>query len=314
MKSIRLAIICAILTFIYQSSSAQFLERCTTFDTLKRDISIGSKSLWLEGQSKTTLFDTTYTGLNSIHIKIDSGTASVDTSEFIYYFHNPGQGGLPRYLGLYDALQIKFNHRYRGDSNNFGELHISNSQMKKWQYVFSSDFNEEPQFSHNFRDQHVFVNRGDTVFDSLSVNSDSEGWVQSQFGENLYRVMHEFGPWRSDADTVALRFRWISQNPKKDMGWQIDDLCVSLDFPVGLEDLNDAMPTIYPNPSDDQLFISLANEEDATVQITSVAGQLVHESSFKGSYQISMRKFSGGVYVVTIFSESGKYSERLLVR
>lgn len=77
---------------------------------------------------------------------------------------------------------------------------------------------------------------------------------------------------------------------------------------AGINDLNTIHATIYPNPANDQLFIS----SDVTVtdfSISNLAGQVV--STGEGSI-VDLSELEAGIYVVTISSDQGTATRRFV--
>jgi hypothetical protein len=76
---------------------------------------------------------------------------------------------------------------------------------------------------------------------------------------------------------------------------------------------------VYPNPVSGELFIQPKSniEEVYTLEMYSVKGELVKTECLQlGSnlQQISMSSLQNGIYILRLISDSGKYSEEVIVR
>lgn len=58
--------------------------------------------------------------------------------------------------------------------------------------------------------------------------------------------------------------------------------------------------SIYPNPVDDLLSISSSNNETFTLEILSLTGIIMHQSTFKNGIQINVADFKKGIYFIKI--------------
>lgn len=78
-----------------------------------------------------------------------------------------------------------------------------------------------------------------------------------------------------------------------------------------IEDVDRGDFTIYPNPASGEISVTLNSDEEATIEIISVLGQVVYASEVKSGNKLSIN-LPEGSYVVCIKS-SGKVSQQKLV-
>jgi hypothetical protein len=71
--------------------------------------------------------------------------------------------------------------------------------------------------------------------------------------------------------------------------------------------------TMYPNPSDDVVSISINNSKSGTVKIVDLVGNVVYNEEIYSPSKINVSEFKNGIYFVTIESEGIKLSSRKLV-
>lgn len=94
--------------------------------------------------------------------------------------------------------------------------------------------------------------------------------------------------------------------------WQINDTLVSL------QELEGAIAnklSIYPNPSSDNVFISIENETIEMVQLYDISGKLVKEMLQPKQVQvINVNELSPNIYILRIQSESGVKTSKIIVQ
>lgn len=91
-------------------------------------------------------------------------------------------------------------------------------------------------------------------------------------------------------------------------------ICCGYDGPDDVTDVvNDATFTINPNPASGEFTIQLAKEEQATVKVVNMAGQLVVDQNIVGSATID-QNMTPGVYTVIVESSRGVRTQKLMVK
>ncbi|MFO0357372.1 MAG: DUF4465 domain-containing protein [Sphingobacteriaceae bacterium] len=93
----------------------------------------------------------------------------------------------------------------------------------------------------------------------------------------------------------------------------LDNFTTSPSF-VGLNELNGAQnASIYPNPSNDKLFIQLNTKESSTIQLFDSKGKLVIEQLYEGSNTpIDLSNLTAGIYNVKINTSNGISTKKLI--
>jgi hypothetical protein len=72
---------------------------------------------------------------------------------------------------------------------------------------------------------------------------------------------------------------------------------------------------IYPNPSNNDITISMNNSKFNNIIISSIDGKVVFENNvdFTSEYHLDINDFSNGIYIINVTDESGKqFSEKLI--
>lgn len=82
----------------------------------------------------------------------------------------------------------------------------------------------------------------------------------------------------------------------------------------GIENLssNETLPLIYPNPSSDEIQVTLPNHDAFQLEITDAMGRVMIRASNESRLDVS--KLRAGCYYITIQQEHRRYREKLLKR
>ncbi len=73
--------------------------------------------------------------------------------------------------------------------------------------------------------------------------------------------------------------------------------------------------SIYPNPANDLINISLANEMDATIEISDLSGKVVSSAKANGlNTTIATSNLSNGMYVVSVKTATAIGSQKIVIR
>lgn len=274
---------------------------CNDFEDTSSTVFIDSNSIWQKGQPSTSVFNDSYQGMSSMVTNLDSNYLNNDTSDFYLYF-----SPVPNYLGFYQPVQIEFYHRFELSIFDRGEIHMSMDGGQVWHDVLSSDLNAN--LSEYYKNEHVYLSSGDTVFDSLSISGDSTGWIHSKFAKEIQQIIDTSSNFN---DSIILRFRLVSDSVQTDEGWQIDSLCVSVGYITGIEEKSEQSFALYPNPSDGQFTIDLNDTVQSNVFIRNVHGQLIFNQRALSKLELNL---SAGLYFVTVENSSNRATEKLIVR
>jgi hypothetical protein len=86
---------------------------------------------------------------------------------------------------------------------------------------------------------------------------------------------------------------------------------------VGINSVTSGEITLYPNPADDFITLTLNNEHPEKVIITDVFGRMVKIQSFEGEYKqckVSISDLQSGLYAITVYSDKQVYSLKFIRR
>ncbi len=81
---------------------------------------------------------------------------------------------------------------------------------------------------------------------------------------------------------------------------------------TGLEESNNAIISVYPNPVTDMLYVTLPNNDEAMITITDLTGRLIHSQKFSSKLQIDASKWNQGIYIWNITASSTNSSGKIL--
>lgn len=291
------------------SYSQGALTICNSFDTTTTYLSVDTLGIWEIGQPNKTVFDSSYSGANSIVTDLDSLYPSNDTSKFYAVFKDEW-GGVPNYLGLYSPLEIEFNHRFITDSiTDYGSIEMSLDDGNTWYDILSSEHNATWGPNWPYANEHFFEGTGDTLFDSLAVFGNSNGWVHSKFSKDIEQII-----WNDNIypDSIIVRFSFITDSIGGNEGWQIDNLCMSMDFISGIAE-NQIIEelSIYPNPNNGDFSIP-ENSDEGELRIYNLLGKQVYsETITENSVSTNLPQ---GIYVVAIKRADTLYTTRMVIK
>ena len=95
----------------------------------------------------------------------------------------------------------------------------------------------------------------------------------------------------------------------------IDSTCFTAFIATGIRSNGNAYPfSIYPNPSDNILNISLESENEVLIHLFNSVGQIVFNQSSQGPIAINVSDYAPGIYFVQISGEEGRATKKLIIR
>ena len=128
-------------------------------------------------------------------------------------------------------------------------------------------------------------------------------------------------------DTLMIRFFNVcgvdSEGNSVDIGVITDTLIImGLEFdPNVVSDTQDleALGTtisIYPNPADNDLFVSISNPIEGAVRIIDMQGQRIHQQPINNQEQIRLDVgyLTSGLYILQVVDDSGKMATKKFVK
>ena len=285
------------------------LTICNSFDTNTVYINIDTSGIWEIGQTNTTVFDSSYTGVNSIVTDLDSLYPINATSTFNAVFKDHW-GGVPNYLGIYSPLEIEFNHRFITDSiTDYGSIEMSLDNGVTWYDILSSEHNATWGLNGPYANEHFFEGTGITIYDSLAVFGNSNGWVHSKFSKNIEQII-----WNDNInpDSIIVRFSFITDSVGGNEGWQIDNLCMSIDLIDGIsENQKIEELSIYPNPNNGEFSIT-ENSATGKLFIYNQLGKEVYSETT--TKNIISTNLPCGIYVVVLKISDIMFSTRMVIK
>jgi len=98
----------------------------------------------------------------------------------------------------------------------------------------------------------------------------------------------------------------VNQVETLDMFW------VPIDFGVGLEE-EEVSFSLYPNPSNGNFRIELAQEGVAEVEILDMAGRTVYQGALENAQDLSLDDLNNGVYTVVVEQNNTRSIQRMIV-
>jgi len=96
----------------------------------------------------------------------------------------------------------------------------------------------------------------------------------------------------------------------------LDAWVVKLADPVGITEISSASFFIAPNPCDDELMLGFDHaQNDAYITMTDISGREILRERVTGSrHVLDLSQYTGGIYVLTLSTQVGTHSKRLVVQ
>ena len=297
--------ICCLLVFLSLSLRMKAqnpnVTICNTFESDISRITIEPGSHWEIGTPSKSIFNGSYSAPNSIVTDLDSPYSSNDSSAFVFRFP------APQYLGFFLPISIEFTHRFMMDSiNDFGEVEMSFDEGLSWVNLLSDSLNTSDNINDLKGNFHVYEATNDTIFDSLAVTGSSLGWVHSNFYKSI----------AVNPDSVILvKFTFNSDSIGENEGWQIDDLCVSMDYLSSVPELkNSEKVKVSPNPNDGTFTIDESKFKEGQASIYDLTGKLVYREEFNHlQNKIISTDLISGIYILRLIGKRKSYEAKFVV-
>jgi len=277
-KNYKFAFLFVVLTsFFYSNSSfcqTGSLIICNDFESETTNLTIES-GIWEIGQPNKTVFNDSYNSPNSIVTDLVNPYGENETSVF-YLVYKGEYGGLPNYLGMYLPFELSFYHRFLTNSeSDFGSIDMSLDNGDTWYDVLSDDYNVS--WNDSYLNEHYFESTGETLYDSLDVFGNSEGWVHSSISKDIGQII-----WDNDfpePDSLILKFSFNTDIGTGNDGWQIDNICMSMDI---IDKINHHLIVnnldTYPNPAKNFVVFKLPdNTSTIRLKVYDINGKLIKE-------------------------------------
>ncbi len=81
---------------------------------------------------------------------------------------------------------------------------------------------------------------------------------------------------------------------------------------VGVEDVTVVAATIYPNPASDAITVTLNNNDNATLEIVDMLGNVVKTANMNAFINLTISDLNAGVYIVKLTVENQEYTSRIV--
>lgn len=289
---------------------SSWYQNCEPFDSEWSPFAytFSSDSTWQIGQPTKAGFDSSYSGNFSIITSLDTHYKNNDTAVFYARKHE-------NFYVFFDSgfyVGVEFYHRFKTDStSDYGTLHLSVDSGLHWLDLFSTE-NDDSAVYTGFAQNHHFIELDSTGHEPLLIHGNSNGWVHSRIYKQFSHptLVDEFF-----SDDLILKFTFISDSAGTDAGWQIDDLCVGVEHPQGIDEKSAPAIAITPNPATDKLHIAAA-DAIAQVAVHDISGQKLLEVAGQNcpSLEIDIGMLPAGLYFVSISTAGDTAVQKVVKR
>lgn len=282
-------------------ANSQTVEICNSFENSITNIHIDNSADWKIGTPSKGLFDSSYSSPNSIVTSLDSMYSNNSTSVFYATYYDSDWNGIPHYLNTFKPLEIEFMHRFNTDSEtDFGTIELSVDHGVTWVDILTDQSNA----NYNI---HVFEGTGDTIYDSISISGNSNGWVHSKMVTDINFMVPLF----TIPDSIMVKFSFTSDGNGRKEGWQIDDLCIRMDYLANIEPITSIKNVIYPNPNNGSFYIQNASNV-ASVSIYDATGKKIYFKDHPSNFIHTDLPL--GMYYTLIRTDSEVIATKLLIK
>ncbi len=307
-KSNQVFIISILIVLSTTGFSQQVVSVCNNFESNINRVFIDTASIWQIGEVNKVIFDSAYSATNSIITDTTQPYPNNDTSIFYINFQDQW-GGISRYLGLYSPLVVEFDHRYLTSSvTDFGLAEYSFDNGNSWFQLFNDTYNIDYESNDN---THFFEGTGNTISDSITVSGNSMGWVHSRISKNIEQLIHNTNPLM--VDSIIVKFTFITDSVDGNDGWQIDNLCVSMDQISGTNEFIEKIISITPNPNNGSFSLTHQFNHTAYVSIYNLIGKMVFYEIVNTDKIDFNLDFAPGIYFLKIESLGVSTNSKLVI-
>lgn len=304
------------LVLIINISHAQntvYLEICNDFDSELVNLTI-EEGQWEIGEPNKSVFQGSYSGTNSIVTDLVNPYEENQTSVFYFIYQDEEYGGLPNYLGMYSPIEIELHHRFLTNSeDDFGSIEFSYDNGDTWYDLLSDDYSITYD---DYKNEHYFESTGVTIYDSLDVYNDSEGWVHSFITKDVDQMFYDSG---FNLDSLIFKFSFTSASGTGNDGWQIDDICMKMDTWDTWDGVNNRVESLkvntFPNPATDHIIFTLNDISDSDIEIYDIYGCLVTELLLNNNEaQWNCQNQASGIYFYQIEIDGHIQSGKIIIK
>ena len=282
------------LTFNVNRAGAT--QTINTFETISDNLLVASDSgdLWERGEPTGEELNTTTSGTQVYGTNLD-GEYSNNTKSYLY---SP----------CFDLTTI---------GNPILKFNMAFEIEFDWDLLFmeySTDLGENWNILGDSEDINWY---NSSRFSGDGVNNNCYNCVGAQWtGNSLEMIEYAYDLAEfAEANNIIFRFVFHTDNYVTAEGVIIDDLVVegttlnSLDYEL-------QQISIYPNPSSDIFNIRMNNIPDFKIYIRDITAKLLYKDYVNygiSNYKIDMTKFSKGVYILEIESNSKRITKKIIL-
>tara|TARA_B100000508_G_scaffold91658_2_gene71441 strand:+ start:4322 stop:5209 length:888 start_codon:yes stop_codon:yes gene_type:complete len=265
----------------YLSTSAQGDYSCNFENSCgdqSQDTLSNPNNIWEVGIPNKTVFDTAYSGTNSMITDLDSPYPVNDTSYFILEYQ-AGYG-----FSHWQNVDLHGYYWVNSDSlNDYGTIEISVDQGASWidllndtVYIFENYwFGQKPVLTGN-----------------------SGGWKEFDFRSSGFSINFnvDFG------DTVMYRFGFISDGQSDTLDGLMFDKIRMMDWAMSVPEysMGSFKSTVYPNPTSNKVSISFSNpqHQETSCAIFDAYGRIVKgpKTTKTESLHFDLHDMESGIY------------------
>lgn len=94
---------------------------------------------------------------------------------------------------------------------------------------------------------------------------------------------------------------------------QCDEADVFITVLTNINTIDAAYISVFPNPARDVLFVEFNLQQEATLKLFDMKGQLIHSSNFINQTSVSLSNFSNGLYILKIETAEGTATQKVKI-
>ncbi|MFZ4401817.1 MAG: T9SS type A sorting domain-containing protein, partial [Bacteroidales bacterium] len=168
----------------------------------------------------------------------------------------------------------------------------------------------------------VYIENGDTTSEKLAVYwgtaADSSTMNSGVIFKNEFMRIPTYIQYTkkiTPANTGNYTFGFYSYSDAVQWLTFVDD--VKIDISSGIEDNNEQIFTVYPNPSNGEIIIKLSNNNNETniITISNLLGQEIYRTSTNKKFNnVNLSQYEKGIYLVKISNKNNETVKKLIIK
>lgn len=212
---------------------------------------------------------------------------------------------------------LSFRHKYQTDSTKDGCIvEYTIDTGKTWNNVAGEcNVNHKNATSPHGIITDNFYGPDDTLLTGeAAFSGNSNGWRYSRlqmFFAIPIRTTGGFG--NCYGFPVQFRFRFVSDNTSDTLdGWMIDDIKIEADLYGSINNLNQSVGEVYPNPVQNILTIKTTANEFSDLKLVNSIGQVVTRQKVTGTTTyLGMKELPAGIYYLLLTGKDGTATQKI---